>query len=111
MALVEYTNKQGYIYMKLVPDESDTRDYHMGITVGPPDLDEVPIEEEERLLLHNALAREKLLRYPDLSGNRGKLLELIRRSVKSMDAKDARYWIMRAYQKQMFPENFGGLNE
>lgn len=106
MAVIEYTNSEGYLTIRLVPDDAEEENYHQGLVLGPPDLSEIPIKEDERKLLSNALARERLLRYPHLSGNRGRLLELAQRAVKSLGAREVRDWIVHVYQKEEYPNRF-----
>ena len=109
MAIVKYTNSNGFITVRVVPDGAPKHLYHRGIVIGPPDLDEVPnLSHAQRKDLNNALAEQDFIVYEQFSGRRAELLDLIKTTlgVTNDEARGIRDWLVHIYQKESYPDSF-----
>lgn len=93
-----------------MPQGASPFEYCQGLLVGPPDLSVLNLPEETITLLNNALVDAGLISFPDLNGNRAKLLRIVQ-GLPSVDEKQAvslRFEILGLYQRDYYPELFEG---
>lgn len=102
---VIYTNLDGTREVRRVPDGLPTQDLE-GVFVGPPDLFELPLNEDTIKTLNNRLVEADFITYEDLQGKRRHLLELVQSIEQIEDPNFIRREVIRIYQREYYPELF-----
>lgn len=111
MPMVLYTTKDGWQQVRLVPKDTSTRDYGKGVLIGPPDLLELEalgLSEKEIKQINNGLASAGVVDYDSLRGNRSVLTHVIAEVVGKQNLSAIRRYIVHIYEREWFPEQFGG---
>jgi len=67
---VEYTDREGRIFITQLPEGVPDSQAEIGIPVGPPDLTELHLPIETEVRLNNALVRRELIEAKDASVER-----------------------------------------
>lgn len=106
MREVIYTNEEGYKQVRIVPHNTTTSDYFMGVLAGPPDLHSLDLSRTQIKELNNRLVDAGLIDYQSLSGRRGDLLKVIRLVVGKSRVKPVRDALYRLYQMDARPKSF-----
>lgn len=107
-----YTNEEGYKQVRIVPQNTATSDYYMGVLVGPPDLlalSRLGLSQKQIKELNNRLAEEGLVDYASIKGRRSDMLKVIRLVVEADRVRAVRDTLYRLYQMDAYPENFEGV--
>ena len=100
MTRVIYNSTEGLKEVRDVPNTLSTNDYHLGILIGPPDLSSLPIDKKKLLELNHALVDAGLLQWPDLSGQRHKLVGIISKIWDNPEKqRDMKFKILVIYQR------------
>lgn len=103
MTKVIYTSPEGLKEIRDVPNTLSTKDYYLGILIGPPDLSSLPIDKSKLRELNHALVDADLIQWPDLSGQRYKLVEIISKIwPKPEKQRDMKYKILVIYQQDYY---------
>jgi hypothetical protein len=102
MPKVIYTTDDGLKEVRIVPNGLSTSSYHMGILIGPPELDHLELDKESLLKLNHALVEAGFLRWPDLSGQRHRIMEIVARLVPPEEQRQLRNKILAIYQQAYY---------
>lgn len=110
---VIYTDSQGWREFRKVPSDLHPSEYNRGILLGPPDLSELNLSEEDTLALSNALVDAGYMNYKSLAGKRRDLLR-IAQSILGISEKEAavlRLKLIALYQRDYYLVNEGFEND
>lgn len=110
MPIVEYTTDEGLVQYRVVPKDTNSEDYAMGILLGPPDLSDLPLKPRDIIRLSNALAQEKILTWRELKGKMPALVSIVKR-ISPANMRELRDQIVQIYQIEYYPEMFEGRVE
>jgi hypothetical protein len=103
MSKVIYTTDEGLKEVRDVPNTLATKDYHLGILIGPPDLSSLKLDKKKLRELNHALVDAGLLQWPDLSGQRHRLVGIISKIWdKPERQRDMKLKILVIYQQDYF---------
>ena len=61
MTDVKYVDEDGYTWLKRVTERAKPEHYNRGITIGPPDLSELDLTQDERKVLQEGLVNSRLV--------------------------------------------------
>lgn len=105
--VVVYTTSSGWLEFRKVPHDLHPADYCKGLLVGPPDLTELGLSEEDTLTLNNALVSAGYADYKSLAGRRLDLLRTVKSvlGISDEDASKIRLKIIGLYQKDYYLVN------
>ena len=104
--LVKYTNKQGFVEVRAVPNDASPDTYHKGVLIGPPEsLQTIDLPKEKIKELYKKLVEAGFLNHKDLQGNRSVLLQIVR-DIGGKDFKSLRNKVLSLYQREYYPEKF-----
>lgn len=107
--LVVYQKPDGFKEIKEVPTGCLQRDYHKGITIGPPDLSALGWDVTALRKLNNALVDNNIINYNDVRGHRPLVINIVRQFASSkQEERDLFKALLSIYQIHYYPENFGG---
>lgn len=106
--IVIYTNSDGWKEFRKIPQNLHPADYHKGLLVGPPDINELKLSDKDALALNNALVDAGYVNYKSLVGRRLNLLRLVKSTLGISDEKKAlklRLKLIGLYQKDYYIVN------
>jgi hypothetical protein len=77
MKTVGYTDSSGYSWFVLVPDDATHEDYDRGIVIGPPDLNELGLDDAALKKLLKRLVDAEIVDAPTLLPKRPELINIL----------------------------------
>lgn len=98
MPKVQYTDDDGYMYLVRVPDNAKPYQYSKGIFLGPPDLKEIGLPEEDEKKLRKELVESELVSAQTIRGSNQVLYRTVRRALPEHNTHDIVRWIKHLYQ-------------
>ena len=98
MALVKYTDDDGYAYLVRVPDGAKPYQYSKGIVLGPPDISQIGLPEEDEKRLRSELVEAQLVSAQTIRGSNQTLHKLVRRVLPKQNTHEIVRWIKHIYQ-------------
>ena len=107
MAIVKYTNEDGWIEIREVPKDALPYEYEFGILIGPPDLSKIHEDFDIARNISNALVNADLYDFQQLRGRRAELVNvLIRTTGAGEHISPLRNKIIEIYQRDFWPDKF-----
>lgn len=85
MAIVKYTDDNGYWKVADVPDDVTPDKYHRGVQLGPPDLSGLELPVTTLRELYERLVQADLYIAPQLMGKRAQLRQILKSAGVSID--------------------------
>ena len=101
---VKYIDADGYAYLKRVRDVSKPAQYGRGITIGPPDLAETGLPEDELKVLQEALVDAWLVNAPLIRGSARQLYAVIQQALPRRNTRGLVQAVKSIYQKDYYKE-------
>lgn len=84
---VKYVDQEGFAWLKRVSDKAKPQYFARGITVGPPDLSELDLTEDELKALHEALVNSRLVNAMLVRGSRNHLFIIVKAALPRRNTK------------------------
>jgi hypothetical protein len=100
---VNYSEENGDIQIREVPDKADPKSYKYGVVIGPPDLSDLSLSSKLIKQLSRELALAGFGNYKDTMSRRGELLDVVRKVTGNKD-KTLLKQILYIYQKNYFED-------
>lgn len=98
---VTYVDKHGYAWLKRVSDKTKPENYARGVTIGPPDLSELDLTEDELKVLQKALVDSRLVNLTLVRGSRNALYKVVKGAVPKRDTKAIIRYILSIMQRDL----------
>lgn len=99
---VKYVDEQGFAWLKRVKDKTVPTMYRRGITIGPPDLSSLSLEQDELKRLQNALVDAYLVNAELIRGNVTQLHNVIKGALPHKNTRELVKQVKVIYQQEYF---------
>ncbi len=84
---VKYVDEDGYTWLKRVTERAKPEHYNRGITIGPPDLSELDLTQDERKVLQEGLVNSRLVNAELVHGSRNHLFNVVKAALPKRNTK------------------------
>lgn len=101
---VKYIDAEGYAWLKRVRDTAKPNLYGRGVTIGPPDLAELGLPEDELKVLQEALVDAWLVNAPLIRGSAAHLYTVVQQALPRRDTAHLVQHIKSIYQRAYYKE-------
>jgi hypothetical protein len=101
---VKYIDNNGFAWLKRVKDGAKPEQYYRGIFIGPPDLRELNLPEEDLKILQEALVDAWLVNAELLRGSANRLRAVVKHALPQQDTRALVRGIKSVMQREVYKE-------